>query len=90
MPSTKFPLEKILNMDIRDYAASYTSGLGQYKLKGIHTNKSKIDDFADLVPDGTKVVVNYKIQFFGAGCGASHTPKIEFRYFQSGIALIPK
>ncbi len=87
MTEDNFPLEKILNVNIRDYVESKGRTLEQYDLQGVHTSKARIKKFAELVPKDAEVVVNYQHQFFGAGSG-SYT--VYFQHYQSGIALIPK
>lgn len=80
-------MEKILNIHIRDYLELSKKILGEYELRGVHSSSGSLKEFAQLVPNETEVVVNYNIQFFGAGCEKG---SIKFHYNQEGIALIPK
>ena len=85
MSETNFPLDKILDIDIRDYVESKGKSLGEYDIKGVHTNEKEIEKFAELVPEGTEVVVHYKHDFRVAGAGNRF---FEDFHYQSGLALI--
>jgi len=81
------PLEKILNVDVRDYIESKGTQLSDYEMQGVFSQKGDIGTFAEGVPDETEVVVNY--QFIP--CGAASAQGITMLdYRQVGTALIPK
>ena len=101
-----FPLEKILSVDIKDYVQSQGKGLQNYEMRGVHLihytddndlekdNSDPIELFAKSIPIESEVVVNYQIQFNGAGSGAAGeqcmTGDVYFIFNQTGVALIPK
>ena len=81
------PLEKILNVDIRDYIESRGTELKDYELCGVFSQKGDIGTFAEGVPEEVEVVVNY--QFIPCGSASAHGVTM-LDYRQVGTALIPK
>tara|TARA_Y100000310_G_scaffold268360_1_gene280937 strand:+ start:4069 stop:4335 length:267 start_codon:yes stop_codon:yes gene_type:complete len=82
-------IEKILNIEIREYCDSRYKNITCYDLKGVHLRDEQGNptNFADLVPDKAEVVVNYQHNFFGTG---SRSQGSIFEHHQMGVALIPK
>ena len=82
-----FPLEKILNVDIRDYAESRGAQLSDYEMHGVFACKGDIKTFAEEVPEEAEAVVNYRF----IPCGSASANGITMLdYRQVGTALIPK
>ena len=78
-------LEKILNIDIKDYVQSGGKTLTDYQLIGVHSHEPTVKEFAQIVPNNCEVVVNYQHRFFITG-----EYKTTARHHQSGVGLVPK
>jgi hypothetical protein len=89
MASQEITLDKILNVNARDYVESRGRTLDQYEMIGIHTSEPEVEDFIKLVPHGAEVVTNYRHVIAGVGPASMYGSKT-FVHHQYGIALIPR
>jgi len=85
----QFPMEKILTISLSDYCENIDKSIKNYKLVGIHASSftsegKRRNGLLEKIPEGTEVVVDYKIASSGYGLG--YDPF----FYESGTALIPK
>ena len=90
-----FPLEKILNVGVRDYCISVGKDLSDYTFFGVHSvfdkfsfigeskPSSAVDLFQLKVPKNAEIVVNYRLT--GSNIGITGPVIISY-----GVTLIPK
>ena len=90
-PKKPFPLEKILTVSLKDWMDSKgvpSAFLSDYEIVGVHAeafsdphnlSTSVIQRFAEQVPEGTKVVVGYRMSIsdkYGVASGTALVPKV--------------
>ncbi len=101
-----FPLDKILNIGLDDYLKTRAKTGSEYEMRGVHLSKfywrgdyyessSRVpikEDFAERVPEGTEVVVNFRDNAAEVGAEVDKDSDglgYYVRYSANGVALIP-
>jgi len=72
-------MEKVLSVSASDYVKSRNKELTDYIMRGVHTCKKSFESVSMDVPDGTEMVVDYRVM--------GDSIYYSYRY---GTALIPK
>ena len=85
-PIPPITLDKILTVSARDYVDSENKGLANYDMVGVHSHLDDIEHFAKRAPEGTEVIVDYRL--VAVSHPLQHSPNILGQH--SGTALIPK